>query len=186
MLTNILQPTHLINPPWPLHSSVLGPEETTRSSRASAWYSSSVSSISSAARFSRRCSARQRSGNWQHRWRALEQPRERDLARCRSVGLGDVRERGSAVAAQWEVRHEQDLLLGAVVDHVLVPALGEVVVVLDGGDRQDLTRSLDLLDGDLGDADVPDLALVAVLPNNRQARLQRRLGIDTVEVVESI
>ena len=98
--------------------------------------------------------------------------------------LGNLPQRRSTVAAQREVRHEHDLLLGAVVDDVLVPAVGEVVAVLDRRDRHDLTRPLDLLDADLGNSHVPDLASIAVIADHFEARLQRGFGIDTMEVVE--
>src|SRR5205823_3681660 len=127
---------------------------------------------------------RERARNRQHRRRALEQPGERNLTRRCAVCLGDRPQRRSAVAAQWKVRHEQDLLLGAVVDDLLMLALREVVTVLHGSDRHDLARSLDLLDADLGDADVPDLALLAILADCREACLERRLRIDAMEVVE--
>ena len=49
---------------------------------------------------------------------------------------------------------------------------------------RNLTRSLDLVDANRGDAHVPDLGLIAILPNYSQARLQRRLGVDTMKVIE--
>jgi hypothetical protein len=60
------------------------------------------------------------------------------------VSLGDLGERTAAVAAGREVRNKNDALAGAVVDDVLVLALGEVVVVLNRGDGEDLTGPLDL------------------------------------------
>jgi hypothetical protein len=55
---------------------------------------------------------------------------------------------------------------------------------LDGGDRHDLTGALDLLDSDVGDADMPDLPTVPVLLDRAEALLERRLGVGPVQVVE--
>jgi hypothetical protein len=97
--------------------------------------------------------------------------------------VGDLGER-SGIAVQRVEGHEHDALDGAVVDDVLVRALGQVVTVLDSGDRHDPAGLLDLVDPDLADADVPDLAVVHVLLDRREALLERRLGVDSVQVVE--
>ena len=97
--------------------------------------------------------------------------------------LGDLGEPGVA-RAQREERHEREPLTGAVIDHVLVPALLEVVVVLDHDDRHDGACPLDLVDTDLRDADVLDLALVAEPPDLAEALLKRGLRIDAVQVVQ--
>ena len=89
------------------------------------------------------------------------------------------------LSAQREVRHERDPLALAEVDDLVVPAVGEVVAVLHGGDRHDLAGALDLLHADLGDADVADRAAVDVGLDRAQALLERRLGIDAVQVVEA-
>ena len=98
--------------------------------------------------------------------------------------LGDGLERRAVDAAQREVGHEHDALSFAVVDLLVVLALGEAVVVLDGGDRENGASPFDLRDADVGDADVSDLARVLRLLDGAQALLERRLGIDSVEVVE--
>src|SRR5205085_5359787 len=102
----------------------------------------------------------------------------------RAVSLGDLAKRGAAVAAQREEGNEDDAFAGAVVDDVVVPALGEVVLVLDGDDRHDPSTPFDLVDPDLGEADVPDLPAVAVLLDRAQALLERCLRVDPVQVVE--
>src|SRR5688572_10684824 len=61
---------------------------------------------------------------------------------------------GIAVPAQREVGDECDPLLLAEVDDVVVPAVGDVVAVLYGGDRHDAASLLDLLNADLGHPDV--------------------------------
>jgi hypothetical protein len=82
------------------------------------------------------------------------------------------------VAVEGEVGNEHDVFAGAVVDDVLVPALGEVVVVLDRSDRDDLAGTLDLGIADLGEADAADLAAVPVVLDGAEAHLQRRLQVD--------
>src|SRR4029450_11501598 len=79
---------------------------------------------------------------------------------------------------------QPDPLAGAVVHDLVVLTLREVVAVLNRDDRHDLPRPLDLVDAGLGDADVPDLAVVTVLPDRGEALLERRLGVDPMEVVE--
>src|SRR6266566_3748940 len=127
---------------------------------------------------------RQRPRDRQHRRRAPEKPRERDLHWRRAVARGDLFDGATAVAAQREEGDVDDVLPLAVVDDFLVLALREVVVVLDGGDRYNPAGSLDLVDRDLGDADVPDLAAVAVLIDGGETLFERCLRVDPVQVVE--
>ena len=56
-----------------------------------------------------------------------------------------------------------------------MPSLREVVVILDGVDRYHAARSLDLLDARLGEADMFDLACVAVVGQQGEALLERDL-----------
>ena len=98
----------------------------------------------------------------EHRRRARQEPRERDLLGRRAVARGDLGDRAGVDAVEREERDERDPLLGAVVDDLLVRPLREVVAVLDGRDRDDLAPTLDLLDPDLGESDVPDLPALAV------------------------
>jgi hypothetical protein len=56
-------------------------------------------------------------------------------------------------------------------------------VVLDGGDRDDPPRSLDMLDADLGKAHVPDLPGLALQGDDLQGLLERRLRIEPVQGV---
>ena len=112
--------------------------------------------MSSAARFSRRCSIESVPGIG-----SITGERRSSQASAICAGVAPWRsaifsERRAAVAAQREERHEHDPLALAVVDDVVVPALGEVVVVLHGRDRHDPAGALDLLDAHLRDADVAD------------------------------
>ena len=57
-------------------------------------------------------------------------------------------------------------------------------MVLDGRDRRDLSRALDLLHADGRDPDVLDQAALAALGDRADALFERRLGVHAVEVVE--
>src|SRR5215216_2241630 len=127
---------------------------------------------------------RERARDRQHRGGAPEEPCERDLRGGRTVLPGDLLERPASVAPEREEGHEHQPLAGAVVHHLVVLAFGEVVAVLHGDDRHDLPSPLDLLDPDLGDADMPDRPLVPKLLDRGQALLERGLGVDPVQVVE--
>src|SRR5262249_43321444 len=72
----------------------------------------------------------------------------------------------------------------AVIDDVVRSALGEVVAVLDGGDRHDLPGALDLVEADLREADVPDQAAAPLLLDGLEGLLERRLGVDPMQVPE--
>jgi hypothetical protein len=62
------------------------------------------------------------------------------------MSVGDLGERGAPVAVERKIGKEHEALAGAVVDDVVVGALGEIETILDGGDRNDLTGPLNLLD----------------------------------------
>src|SRR5690242_20172669 len=78
----------------------------------------------------------------------------RGLLGHRAARLGEV------ARGEREPRDEADALLLAVLEDVLGLAGREVVEVLDRRDLEDLLGGLDLLDGDLGEAEVADEALV--------------------------
>ena len=63
-----------------------------------------------------------------------------------------------AVAAEGVVRHERDPLAFAVVEHVVVFALGQVVLVLHRDDVDDAAGALDLFHAHRGHADMADRA----------------------------
>lgn len=69
-------------------------------------------------------------------------------------------------------------------DDRLVLSLGQAVMVLDRGDGHDPPGPFDLLDVDLGDPDVADLARVPTLLDRAEALLELDVGIDAVQVVE--
>ena len=100
------------------------------------------------------------------------------------MSFGDLGEGAPAVSAQREEWDEHDPLVGAVVDDVFVAPFGEVVPVLDRGDRDEGACLFDLVDVHLREADVPDLPAVAVFLDHGEALLERGLGVDSVQVVE--
>ena len=101
--------------------------------------------------------------------------------------LGDLRragrrgERGSPVASGNQGMNAMSFC-SAVLEHLLGVAVGEVVEVLHGDDRGGLRGFLDLVDDDLGQADVADLALL--LERGELAELvgERDLRVDAVQL----
>ena len=85
---------------------------------------------------------------------------------------------------QGVVGDEQDPLALAVVDHIVVLALREAVLVLDGRNRDHRARALDLVHTDVRHADVLDPPCVAVLAEDGERLLDRDVRVDPVEVDE--
>ncbi len=98
---------------------------------------------------------------------------------------GDLVENRAADPAQRKEWDEHDVFGGAVAEHSVVLALGQVVVILDRGDGHDLPGPLDLVDSDVRKPDVKNLAAVAVLLDRRETVLERGLRVDPVQVVQS-
>src|SRR5262245_34577840 len=87
--------------------------------------------------------------------------------------------------AEREVRDEDDPLRPAVVDDLVVGAVGEAEAVLYCRDGHDPAGALDLVDGHVGDADTSDLAALVRVPDRAEALLEARGGIGSVQVVEA-
>jgi len=121
---------------------------------------------------------RERAGDRQRRRRALQEPGERNLLRRGAVSVGYLGQLRAPHTAKREEGDEHNPFGGAVIDHFVVRALDEAVPVLNRGDRHEVAGPLDLVDTDLGEADMPDLAAVAVLLDRAEAVLERGLGID--------
>src|SRR5436305_6317519 len=125
-------------------------------------------------------------GDGKHHGAAGEQPGDRHLPRRRVVrgrDLGDRPARLSETAGgQREPRDEADAVGLAVVEHFFGLPVGEVVEVLHRGDLEDSLRRLDLLDGDLRQPEMADLALVLELLHEPELLLARHLGIDPVQL----
>jgi hypothetical protein len=91
---------------------------------------------------------------------------------------------GELAGREREPRDEPDALLLGVLQQRLGVALDELVEVLDGRDGRDLLGRLRLLDADLREADVADLALVLQLLQLGDLVLQRDGGVDAVQLEE--
>ena len=157
--------------------------------RASRRVMSSSDRVSDAApMFSVRCSTDLVPGIGRMTGRLLQQPGQRHLGRRRAELAGDVGDRavrcGEVTGGDREPRDEGDVLGGRVVEDVLALPVGQVVEVLHADDVDDLARRLQLLDRDLGDADVADLALVLQLLERAELVGQRDLRVDAVQLEE--
>jgi hypothetical protein len=107
------------------------------------------------------------------------------VAPWRSAGLRDrARRLGEVARGEREPRDEADALLLAVRQDVLGLAVREVVEVLHRGDRDDLLARLDLLDGDLRQADVPDLAASTASLRTPNCSSRGTCRVDPVQLPE--
>ncbi len=124
----------------------------------------------------------------QRHGRVGEQPGERDLAGARVVLGGDLGGRsaglGEVAGGQREPGEEAEPVALADGEHAGRAAVGEVEAVLDADDVDDRARDVELLDADVGDADVADLALVLELLQGADGLLVGHLGIGRVQLVE--
>ena len=128
-------------------------------------------------------------GNWQRHGRNCQHPGEGNLVGvCAVPGCGRREEflvSGVVPSAEGAVGDESDLVRLALGEHVAPAVVGEVEPALHGADVSDESRAGELLEGDIGDADVPDLAL-ALQVLERADRLQvgdgRVGGVQLVEV----
>ncbi len=129
---------------------------------------------------------RGRSGDGQHVLRALQQPGEHDLTgQCTELPthfLHDPAGPGVLAEGEGEERDERDPGVGGMVDHGVVAAGREVVEILHRRDRRDLTRLFQFGNGDLGQADVPHLALIPQLGERTHLVGDRIRGIDPMQV----
>ena len=120
--------------------------------------------------------------------RDREQPREGDLVGACAESRCRLREHlpvcGVDPSAKGAVGDESDLVRLALVEHVPPAAVAEVESVLHGGDVSDGSGDGELLERDIGDADVPDLALVLKI-FERADRLREGDGwVGGVQLVE--
>jgi hypothetical protein len=77
-------------------------------------------------------------------------------------------------------REEGQLLLLAQFDQRVGPAVAQVVTVLDGDDRGEALGPTQLLLGDVGEAEVADLALLSELDKGADGLLQWHRGVGAV------
>src|SRR5438132_231008 len=126
----------------------------------------------------------ERAGDRQDRLRPPQRPRESDLLRSSAVPGRNLSHRRAIRSPQRNIRNEDDLLGGAVVDDRVVLAQRKAVGVLDRGDGDDLPRAVDLVNVDIREPDVSDLAAVPVLLDCGDALLERNRRVDTVQVIQ--
>src|SRR5438445_4661294 len=83
--------------------------------------------------------------------------------------------------APWQ---EGDLLERAELEHRFGAALVDAVAILHRHDRRDLLRPLHLVGRHVGEAEVPDLALVLQGLQRADRFFKRHLGIGAMKLVE--
>src|SRR6516165_3448747 len=89
---------------------------------------------------------------------------------------------GQIAGSQREPRNEPDPLRLAIVEDVISLSVREVVEVLHRGDVEDLLRCLDLLDRDLRQTEMADLALVLEFLHEPELLLAGNLRVDAVQL----
>src|SRR5262245_33334238 len=68
--------------------------------------------------------------------------------------------------------------------HILRRAVGEIVTVLHRDDRRDALRPAQLIDADVGEADVPDLALALQFGERAHRLVKRHLRIGRMQLID--
>ena len=124
-------------------------------------------------------------GDQQHVGRAVEQPRECDLHRCRVDRVCDVVERGGLQWAEATEREEGDVgdsLLRERIDERVLFAVGNVVHVLHADDRSDALRGGHLRGIHGADTEVLNEALLLELGEDGEGLGDFRCGPDNAQV----
>ena len=118
----------------------------------------------------------------------MQQPCQRKLSsRCTVLfGRGIQRTASPCKLARrdWEPGDEAEIVLRAVIDHVFVLTVAEVVLVLHADDFDHLARLVDFMRLHFGQADVEDLALLLQLLDGRERFFDGHLGIDAMKLPE--
>ena len=118
----------------------------------------------------------------------MQQPGQRHLGPSRPEPACDVVEPVAPAprrdGGDRKPGNERDAALLAIVDNVLGGAVDDVVPVLHAHDRRDLHGFGELVDGDLGEADVADLPLVLEPPQRADLVGQRHGRVDAVQLVQ--
>jgi hypothetical protein len=143
-----------------------------------------------------------RARNRQHDDRTSQEPCERDLRRRHALPFRDpcdcallinqpqqssvvaealVADRSGLQRTPW---NERDLLPLAVVDERLPLPIREIVTILDRNDREELARALNLLDVDLRESDMPDLAFTPGALQKAKLLILGYRRIDAMELTE--
>src|SRR5215211_2205804 len=131
---------------------------------------------------------RRGSGDRHGHRRSLQQPGESDLTGCRGMrrryaakAASPSRERASG---EWHPGQERQLVALADPEYGLRRPVGEVVAVLDGDDRGHSSSASQLLDADIADADVPDLAFGLQLGQGADGFFERDAWIGAMQLVK--
>src|SRR5579871_6590712 len=101
---------------------------------------------------------------WQHNGGMMQEPRHRQLRHRSPMTARGLIEGPSGprkfARAHGEPGNESDFLALAILQDRFMLAIEQIVQILDAHDGYDLAGSLDLLHGNLGESDMPDLALL--------------------------
>lgn len=127
-------------------------------------------------------------GNRQHHRATLQHPGESDLARRGIVPSGDrieQRARLCQIAGGERIPgNEADIVLGAIVEHVLAGAIDKIVAVLDSGDLKVFRGRLNVGDGDFAQTRMADETSIEQRLDRIELLLGRNLRVDAVELPE--
>src|SRR5258708_833538 len=121
--------------------------------------------------FDRRCAR-----NQDDVWRALKQPRQRDLHRCHFEGrCGSIEHRGLqwSKSSQWEERHIGYTLAREFANESVIVPVRNVVEVLHADDRRDLLRFRKLPWSDIAQTEMTNQSLIFELGEHRERLLDR-------------
>src|SRR4029077_15223537 len=88
----------------------------------------------------------------QHNWGSPQEPGQRYLRGAGTVCLRDSIEHlaGNFACPQWEPWNKSNFIALTIIHHVVPFAVGKAIAVLHGDDRNNSTRSLDVLLCDVG------------------------------------
>ena len=127
-------------------------------------------------------------GDRQHHRRVGDEPGQRHLGGCGAAGLGDLGDGAAALRQLTRLEREpgdEGQAIGLTrLQLVLVPALDDVVTVLHRDDRHDALGLAQMLDVDVRQSHVGDLALAPEFGQRAHRLLERHAGIGAVELIE--
>src|SRR5262249_48540591 len=87
-------------------------------------------------------------------------------------------------ASQGMPRQEGKSAFLTLSKHILRRAVGEIVTVLHRDDRRDALRPAQFIDADVGEADVPDLALALQFGERAHRLVKRHLRIGRMQLID--
>src|SRR5258708_10431096 len=118
----------------------------------------------------------------------MQQPRNCNLRGRGVVRLGQPLERsawlGQLSGREREPGNKGQVILRVVINDVFLCAVGNVVLVLDTHDFDDLLRALNLRDGNFGEPNVADLAFVLQFLELAQRLFRRSPRINAVQLIK--